>query len=152
MMALQSRWAETAAGLATGWKAKPLNGSALAAVCFALVSPIWFEISFSVAHRRYESLHRYVTRDAQTNKKIAMYTEHADRLLVLMRIPMRKSQIDFRIYRIDFCHEALLMRIPMRKSKSTFHHPLGNYIIIKGVSRKSRSVLARSTLYRGPVA
>ena len=63
--------------------------------------------SFSVAHRRYESFHRYVTRDAQTNTKSDNYTEHADRLLVFMRIPVRKSQFDFRIYRIDFCHEAL---------------------------------------------
>ena len=81
-----------------------------------------------------------------------MYTEHADGLLVLMRIPMRESQIDFRIYRIDFCHEALLIRMPLQKPKSTFHHPLGSYIIINGVSRSGRSVLVRSTLYRGPVA
>ena len=108
--------------------------------------------SFSVAHRRYESFHRYVTRDAHTNTKSDNYTEHADRLLVFMRIPVRKSQFDFRIYRIDFCHEALLMRIPLRKPKSTSHHPLGSYIIIKRVSRSGRSVLVRSTLYRGPVA
>ena len=85
-------------------------------------------------------------------EKIAIHTKHADRLLVFMRIPCPKPQIDFRMYRIDFCHAALLMRIPMRESKSTSRHPLGNYNIIKGLSRSSRSVLARTTLYRGPVA
>ena len=58
---------------------------------------------FSVAHRRYESFHRYVTSDAHMNEKTVMYTEHAGRLLPFMRIPVRKWQIEFPMYRIDFC-------------------------------------------------
>ena len=44
--------------------------------------------SLSVAHRRYESFHRYSTSDVHMNKKTVMYTEHADRLLAFM--PLRK--------------------------------------------------------------
>ena len=77
--------------------------------------------------------------------------EYADRLLFFMVILRPKQQIDFRMYRIDFCKNAFSMVIPRRKSKSTFHHPLGDYIIIKGLSRKVDPCL-RTTLYRGPAA
>ena len=92
-------------------------------------------------------------------EKMGMYTKHADRLLVFMIIPSPKSQIDFRIYRIDFCPEAVLRGFwwespceNRKKSKSTFHHPVWPLYYYKGIRSKSRSVLLRPTLYRGPVA
>ena len=112
----------------------------MAAVCLALVLSLDFsEFVFCCP----SPLRKFtpICHNGRTyEKNIVMHTEHADRLLVLMRTPVRKPQIDFRIYRFDFCHEALLMRIPLRKSKSTFHRPLGSFIIIKRVSRSGRSV------------
>ena len=49
----------------------------------------------------------------------SMHAQHADRLLLFMRIPKRKPQLDFRIQRIDFCFNALFMRIARRVSEST---------------------------------
>ena len=134
-------------------KATPLNGSAYAAVHVCLdfcTSAFRNRVLLPIAATKVCTDMSQRTHAHEGD--VVVHTDHADRLLVLMRIPSRKSQIDFRIYRIDFCHEALLMRIPQRKSKSTSHHPLGSYIIIKRVSRSGRSVLVRSTLYRGPVA
>ena len=67
----QSLWAETAVGLATCGKQTLQWVSVCCGLFFHWFLPLNFQKSFSVTHRRYESLHRYVTRDTHIKKRWA---------------------------------------------------------------------------------
>ena len=78
--------------------------------------------------------------------------DHADRLFGYKENPHAKATnrlldvSDRLLQNSGFQSESL-----SETSKSTFHHPLGDYNIIKGLSRKVDPCL-RTTLYRGPAA